>query len=75
MVEGVMAKVIEFYVSASLPKESNYIASKGRGKLIEFHSPNRNQANSNSAQWPGMCMVYMVPFAANSASCQTCDTT
>jgi hypothetical protein len=74
MMEGVLAKVIEFYVSDSLPRKSNYIARKGRGKLIEFHSPNRNQANSNSAQWPGMCMVYMAPFAASSTSAQTGDT-
>ena len=74
MMEGVMAKVIEFCVSDSLPKKSNYIARKERGKLIEFRSPKRNQADSNSAQWPGMCMVYMAPFAANSASGRTGDT-
>jgi hypothetical protein len=72
--EGVMAKVIEFYVSDSLPKKSNYIARKERGKLIEFRPPKTNQANSNSAQWPGMCMVYMAPFAANPASGRTGDT-
>ena len=69
-----MAKVIEFYVSDSLPKKSNYIARKEHGKLIEFRSPNRNQANSNSAQWPGMCMVYIAPSAGNSAIGQTGDT-
>jgi hypothetical protein len=74
MMEGLMAKVIEFYVSDSLPKKSNYIARKERGKLIEFRSAKRNQANSNSAQWPGMCMVYIAPFAANSAIGQTGDT-
>jgi hypothetical protein len=74
MMEGVMAKVIEFYVSDSLPKKSNYIARKERGKLIEFRSPKRNQANSNSALWPEMCMVYIAPFAANSASDRTGDT-
>jgi hypothetical protein len=73
MMEGVMAKVIEFYVSDSLPKKYNYIARKERGKLIEFRSPKRNHANSNSAQWPGMCMVYAAPFAANSASGRTGD--
>jgi hypothetical protein len=57
--EGLMAKVIEFYVSDFWPTKSNYIAGKQRGKLIEFRAPKRNQANSNSAQWPGMCMVYM----------------
>jgi hypothetical protein len=74
MVEGVMAKVIEFYVSDSWPKKSNCITRKERGKLIEFPSPKRNQANSNSAQWPGMCMVYIAPFDANSASGRTGDT-
>ena len=59
-----MAKVIEFYVSDSLPKKSNYIGRKERGKLIEFRLPKGNQANSNSAQWSGMCMVYIAPFAA-----------
>jgi hypothetical protein len=72
--EGLMAKVIEFYVSDFWPTKSNYIAGKHRGKLIEFRAPKRNQANSNSAQWPGMCMVYMAPFAANSASGRTGDT-
>ena len=66
-----MAKVIEFYVPDSLPKKSNFIARKERGKLIEFRSPNRNEANSNSAQWPGMCMVHIAPFASNSASGST----
>jgi hypothetical protein len=69
-----MAKVIEFYVSDSVPNKSNYIARKERGKLIEFRAPKRNQANSDSAQWPGMCMVYMAPFAANSASSRTGET-
>jgi hypothetical protein len=63
-----MAKVIEFYVLDFWPTKSNYIARKERGELIEFRAPKRNQANSNSAQWPGMCMVYMAPFAANCAS-------
>jgi hypothetical protein len=74
MMEGVMAKVIEFYVLDSLPNKSNYMARKERGKLIEFRAPKRNQANSNSAQWPGMCMVYIAPFAANSASGRNDDT-
>ena len=72
--ESVMAKVIEFYVSDSLPKKSNYIARKEGGKLIEFRPSNRNQANSNSAQCSGMCMVYMAPFAANCASGRTGET-
>jgi hypothetical protein len=72
--EGVMAKVIEFYVSGSLLKKSNYIARKERGKLIEFRPSNRNQAKSNSAQWSGMRMAYMAPFAANCASGQTGET-
>ena len=75
MMEGVMARVIEFHVSDSVPKKSNYMARKECGKLIEFRPPERNQANSDSAQWPGMCMVYMAPFAANSASGRTGDTT
>ena len=74
MMERIMAKVIEFYVPDSLPKQSNYIARKERGKLIEFRSPKRNQADSNSAQWPGMCTVYMAPFGDNSASSRTGDT-
>jgi hypothetical protein len=74
VMEGVMAKVIEFYVSDSLPKKSNYIACKERGKLIEFRAPKRNQANSNSAQWPGMCMAYIAPFAANYECGRTGDT-
>jgi hypothetical protein len=69
-----MAKVIEFYVPDSLPEKSRYIAREEPGKLIEFRSPKRNQANSNSAQWPAMCMVYIAPFAANSASGRTGDT-
>ena len=74
MMEYIMAKVIEFYVSDSLPKKSNYTARKERGTLIEFRLPPRNQANSNSAQWPGMCMVYIAPFDANSVSGRTGDT-
>jgi hypothetical protein len=69
-----MARVIEFYVSDSLPKKSNYIVRKERGELIEFRLPKGSQANSNSAQWPGMCMVYMAPFAANSENGRTGDT-
>ena len=69
-----MAKVIEFYVSDSSPNKSNCIARKERGKLIEFRSPKGNQANSNSTQWPGMCMVYIAPFAANSENGRTGDT-
>jgi hypothetical protein len=74
MMEGVMAKVVEFYVPDSWPRKTKYIPRKERGKLIEFRPPKRNHANSNSAQWPGMCMVYMAPFAANSASGRTGDT-
>jgi hypothetical protein len=74
MMEGVMAKVIEFHISDSLAKKFNYIAPKEHGKLIEFRSPKRNQANSNSAQWPGMCMAYIAPFAATSASGPTDET-
>jgi hypothetical protein len=70
-----MAKVIEFYASDSLPKKSNCIARKERGrKLIEFRPSNRNQAKLNSAQWSEMCMVYMAPFAANCASGRTGET-
>ena len=69
-----MAKVIEFYVSEFWPTRSNYIARKEGGKLIEFRSPKRNQANSNSAQWPGMCMLYIAPFSSNSATGPTGDT-
>jgi hypothetical protein len=69
-----MAKVIEFCVSDSLPRKSNYIARKESRKLVEFRVPKRNQANSNSAQWPGMCMAYIAPFEANSASGRTDDT-
>jgi hypothetical protein len=68
MMEDVMAKVIEFYVSDFLPRKSNYIARKENGKLIEFRVPKRNQANSKFAQWPGMCLAYLAPFATNSAS-------
>lgn len=67
-VESVMAKVIEFYVPDSLPNKTNYVARNERGKLIEFRSPKRNEVNSNSAQWAGTCMVYIAPFASNSAS-------
>ena len=69
-----MAKVIKFYISDSLPDKSNHIARKERGKLIEFRSPKRDQANANSAQWPGMCMAYIAPFGANSPSDRTGDT-
>jgi hypothetical protein len=74
MMGDVMAKVIKFYVSDFLPRKSNYIARKESGKLIEFRVPKRNQANSNSAQWPGMCLAYLAPFAANSASGRADDT-
>jgi hypothetical protein len=74
MMEEFMAKVIEFYVSDFVPRKSNYIARKESGKLIEFRVPKRNQAKSNSAQWPGMCLAYLAPFAANSASGQGDDT-
>jgi len=67
-----MAKVIEFYVSDSLPRKSNCIARKERGKLIEFRSPKRNQANSHPLTGQ-QNMVYIAPFAANSASGRTGD--
>jgi hypothetical protein len=67
MIEGVMAKVIEFYVSDSLSKKSSSIARKERGRVIEFRSPKTTHANLNSDQWPGMCTVYIASFAANSA--------
>jgi len=69
-----MAKVIEFYVSDSLPRKYNCMTRKERGKLIEFCLPKSNQANSNSPQWPGMCIVYIAPFVANSGSGRTGDT-
>jgi hypothetical protein len=69
--EGVMAKVIEFYVSDSLLKQSN-IARNEPGKLIEFRSPKRNQANSHPLTGQ-QNMVYIAPFAANSASGRTGD--
>jgi hypothetical protein len=71
MMEGVMAKVIEFYVSDSLLKQSN-IARNEPGKLIEFRSPKRNQANSHPLTGQ-QNMVYIAPFAANSASGRTGD--
>ena len=75
MMEGVMAKVIEFYVSDSVPNKSNYIARKEPGKLIEFRAPKRNEANPNTVLWPGMCMAYGAPFfAANFASSRTGET-
>jgi hypothetical protein len=63
-----MAKVIEFYDSDSLAKTANYKARKEPGKLIEFHASKGNPANSNSAQWPDMCMAYIAPFVANFGS-------
>lgn len=65
-----MAKVIEFYVSEFWPTRSNYIARKEGGKLIEFRSPKRNQANSQPPTGQ-QYMVYIAPFAANSASGRT----
>jgi hypothetical protein len=72
MMEGAMAKVIEFYVSDSSLKQSNYIARNEPGKLIEFRSPKRNQANSHPLTGQ-QNMVYIAPFAANSASGRTGD--
>ena len=69
-----MAKVIEFYVSEFWPTRSNYIARNEPGKLIEFRSPKRNQANSHPLTGQ-QYMVYIAPFAANSASGRTGDTT
>jgi len=71
--EGVMAKVIEFYISDSLPKQSNCTVRKERGKVIEFRAPKRNQSDPNSAQWPEMCIAYIAPLAANSAGGGTDD--
>jgi hypothetical protein len=71
--EYIIAKVIEFYVSDSLSKQSRDIARKKCGNLIEFRSPKTDQANSNSAQCR-QCMVYIARFAANSASNRTGDT-
>ena len=56
--EYIMVKVIEFYVSDSSSTKSRDIARKECGKLIEFRSPKRDQANSNSAQWPAMYGLY-----------------
>jgi len=67
-----MAKVIEFYVSDSLLKQSNYIARNEPAKLIEFRSPKRNQANSHPLTGQ-QNMVYIAPFGANSASGRTGD--
>jgi hypothetical protein len=58
MMECIMAKVIEFYVSDSLSKQSRDIARKKCGNLIEFRSPKTDPANSNSAQWPAMYGLY-----------------
>jgi hypothetical protein len=58
MMECIIAKVIEFYVSDSLSKQSRDIARKKCGNLIEFRSPKTDQANSNSAQWPAMYGLY-----------------
>jgi hypothetical protein len=69
-----MAKVIEFYVSDLLPRKSNYTARKESGRLIEFRAPKRNQANSNSAKWPRMCLAYIAPFAVTSVSSRADDT-
>ena len=51
--ECIIAKVVEFYVSDSLSKQSRDIARKKCGNLIEFRSPKTDQANSHSAQWSG----------------------
>ena len=67
-----MAKVIEFYVSEFWPTRSNYIARNEGGKLIEIRSPKRNQANSHPLTGQ-QYMVYIAPFAANSASGRTGD--
>jgi hypothetical protein len=48
MMEDVMAKVIEFYVSDSLPKKSNYRACKERGKLSSVHRKEIRQTHTRS---------------------------
>ena len=57
-----MAKIIEFYVPDSLPKKVNYVDRNQRGKLLEFPIPKRNPTNSNSAQWQGTGIAYIVPW-------------
>jgi len=69
-----MAKMIKFYVPDSLQQKANYKARKEGGKLIEFPSPKRNQLSSSSAQWLGMGLAYMAPFAANSVGGRTDET-
>ena len=54
MMGCIIAKVVKFYVSDSLSKQSRDIARKKCGNLIEYRSPKTDQANSNSAQWPAM---------------------
>jgi hypothetical protein len=60
--EGVMDRVIEFYVPDSLLKKVNYVDRNQRGKLLEFPLPKRNPANSNSAQWQGTGIAYIAPW-------------
>ena len=69
-----MAKVIEFYIPNSFPKRVNCIAPHERGKLVEFSSRKRDQPPSGSAQWQGMGIAYIAPFAVNFASDRTGDT-
>ena len=69
-----MARVIEFYIPDSLPKRLSCPARKEPGELIEFPSPKRNLPSSDSAQWPGIAVLYIAPFAANSVSDRTGDT-
>lgn len=72
--EGVMAKVIEFYVPNSLPKKANYIARNERGKLIAFPSATGNHPDSGFARWHGISRPYIAPLAGDFASDGGCDT-
>ena len=53
MMECIIAKVVKFYVSDSLSKQSRDIARKKCGNLIEFRSRKTDQANSNFRSMPG----------------------
>jgi hypothetical protein len=74
MMEGLRAKVIEFYVSEFWPTRSNYLAPKEGGKLIEFRSPKRKSGKLTHAHWPaiyGLCCT----IRCKSSSGRTGDTT
>jgi hypothetical protein len=72
--EGIMARVIEFYIPDSLPQKDDYIARNERGTLIEFPTLKRNQPRRNSAQSEGMCAASIASFGVNFASGRTGDT-